>query len=65
MLGPTEPYEQVGDVPDVVFPSGLIHRASGELRLYYGAADTCIGMAVGRLDEILSYVMEHGRPPEF
>ena len=60
VLGPTESYEQVGDVPGVVFPSGLIHRASGELRLYYGAADTCIGMAAGRLDEVLAYVMKRG-----
>ena len=22
VLGPTEPYEQIGDVPEVVFPSG-------------------------------------------
>lgn len=63
VLGPTEPYEQIGDVPGVVFPSGLIHLASGELRLYYGAADTCIAMAAGRLDEVLAYVMEHGQPP--
>ncbi len=61
VLGPREEYELVGDVPGVVFPCGMIHRPeSGELRLYYGAADTCIGMASGRLDEVLAYVLEHG-----
>ena len=30
-----------GDVPNVVFPCGLVHdEATGEVRLYYGAADT-------------------------
>jgi len=45
----------------VVFPCGMTHRPeTGELRLYYGAADTCIGMAAGRLDEVLAFVMSHG-----
>jgi len=61
VLGPSEPYELVGDVPGVLFPCGLIHdAATGQLRLYYGAADTCLGMASGRLDRVLAYVIEHG-----
>ena len=35
-----------GDVPNVVFPCGLVHHEETDrLRLYYGAADTCIGLA--------------------
>ena len=61
VLGPREDYELIGDVPGVVFPCGMTHRPeTGELRLYYGAADTCIGMAAGRLDEVLAYVMKRG-----
>ena len=63
--GPSEPYELVGDVPGVVFPCGLVHeRETDELRLYYGAADTCIAMATARLSDVISYVLEHGSPEE-
>jgi predicted GH43/DUF377 family glycosyl hydrolase len=57
ILGPHEPYERTGDVPNAVFPCGLIHdRASGEIRLYYGAADTSICVATAMLDDLLATV---------
>ena len=57
-FGPLADYERVGDVPNAVFPCGLIHDvALGELRLYYGAADTSIGLATARLDEVLEAVL--------
>ena len=57
VLGPRESYELTGDVPGVVFPCGSVHDAStGELRLYYGAADTCIGMATASLTDVLDYL---------
>lgn len=57
ILGPSEPYELMGDVPGVVFPCGLVHDPStDELRLYYGAADTCIGIATSTLTEVLAHV---------
>ena len=59
VLGPTESYELIGDVPGVVFPCGLIHDAvSDELRLYYGAADTCVAVATATLSDVLEYVLE-------
>jgi predicted GH43/DUF377 family glycosyl hydrolase len=61
VLGPREEYELMGDVPGVVFPCGLIHRSdSDELRLYYGAADSCVALATASLSEVLAFVMEHG-----
>ena len=61
VLGPSEDYELIGDVPGVVFPCGLIHdTANGRLRLYYGAADCRIGMASADYDEVMTYVDEHG-----
>ena len=63
VLGPTESYELMGDVPGVVFPCGVIHNAeTDELRLYYGAADTVIGMATASLTDVLTYVRERGEP---
>ena len=54
VLGPAAPYERTGDVPNVVFPCGLIHdEASDELRLYYGAADSTICVATARLSDVL------------
>ncbi|MFC1535133.1 glycosidase, partial [Thermodesulfobacteriota bacterium] len=48
IFGPQEQYERIGDVPNVVFPCGLILEDNGTVKMYYGAADTCIGMAEGK-----------------
>lgn len=59
VLGPNEDYELMGDVPGVVFPCGLVHDAdTDELRLYYGAADTCIAMASGSLTDVLGFIRD-------
>jgi predicted GH43/DUF377 family glycosyl hydrolase len=64
VLGPREEYELVGDVPGVVFPCGLVHDPNGdELRLYYGAADTCIAMATASKSAVLDFLLEHGESP--
>ncbi|MET0965487.1 MAG: glycosidase [Nakamurella sp.] len=61
VLSPVEDYELSGDVPGVVFPCGLIHdHPKNQLRLYYGAADCRIGLAVADYDEVMAFVMEHG-----
>ena len=58
IMAPLAPYERVGDVPNVIFPCGLLHdAASDELRLYYGAADTSIGLATARLADVLDAVL--------
>jgi predicted GH43/DUF377 family glycosyl hydrolase len=58
VLGPEADYERVGDVPNVVFPSGLVHdREADELRVYYGAADSTIALATARYSEVLEYVL--------
>jgi predicted GH43/DUF377 family glycosyl hydrolase len=58
VLAPSETYERQGDVPNAIFPCGLIHdEAKGELRLYYGAADTCICLATASFDETLAAVL--------
>lgn len=58
VLGPQAPYERVGDVGDVVFPTGvIIHKNTNEVRLYYGAADCTVAVATANLTDILDYVM--------
>ncbi len=62
IFGPEAPYERVGDVPNVVFPGGVTIAPDGDtLRLYYGAADACVGLATGSIAEILAWLDEHGR----
>lgn len=58
VLAPIAPYEREGDVPNTVFPCGLVHdETSGEVRLYYGAADTSICVATAQLDDLLAAVL--------
>lgn len=58
VLAPAEPHERIGDVPNVVFPCGLLHDAATDVvRLYYGAADTSICLATARLDELLGALL--------
>ncbi len=57
IFGPLEPYERQGDVANAIFPCGLIEDPSGELRLYYGAADTSICLATAHLDELVAAVL--------
>ena len=63
VFGPSEPYERIGDVVGVVFPCGWIHDAeSGQLRLYYGAADDSVCMATAELSQVLDYMRQCPRP---
>lgn len=58
VLGPQEMYERVGDVGDVVFPTGaVVDKKTKELHLYYGAADCSVAVAIANLDDIMDYVM--------
>jgi predicted GH43/DUF377 family glycosyl hydrolase len=57
VLGPEEPYERQGDVGQVVFPCGWILRDDGDtLHLYYGAADTVVGVAEASLNALLDHL---------
>jgi len=56
LLSPQVPYEQVGDVPNVVFPcAALVDRPTDRITIYYGGADTVVCLAHGHLSEILAF----------
>ncbi|GAP08628.1 MAG TPA: glycosidase [Anaerolinea thermolimosa] len=60
IFGPEEPYERHGDVDNVVFPCGYTLAPDGDtLRLYYGAADSCIALATASVRDLLSWLEEH------
>jgi predicted GH43/DUF377 family glycosyl hydrolase len=47
----------------VVFPCGAIFDApSGELRLYYGAADTCVCLMTAQMDDVLDWLATQPAP---
>ena len=63
ILEPRETWEMTGQVPNVVFPGGLtvaetdgegFAELSSELRLYYGAADTVVGLATSTVAEVVA-----------
>ena len=61
ILEPRELYELTGQVPNVVFPSGIMvdefddngfASLDSKVLIYYGAADTSIGLAVTTIKEL-------------
>jgi predicted GH43/DUF377 family glycosyl hydrolase len=57
VFGPKKPYEQHGDVDNVVFPCGYTLADDGDtINLYYGAADTCIAVAKGSIKRMLAWL---------
>jgi len=62
ILEPRELYELVGQVPNVVFPSGMIVEKfdkdgfafpGSEVKIYYGAADTVVGLAITTIQDLI------------
>ncbi|MFQ5952182.1 MAG: glycoside hydrolase family 130 protein [Candidatus Omnitrophota bacterium] len=58
LLAPTEVYERVGDVPNVIFPSSAVVNGD-TIRVYYGCADTCISMAEAKMGEVIKFIKTH------
>jgi beta-1,4-mannooligosaccharide/beta-1,4-mannosyl-N-acetylglucosamine phosphorylase len=64
VLSPEAPYEtENGFRNNVVFPGGAVIESDKSVKLYYGAADTCICLAVCSLDSLMdsliSYPKQH------
>ncbi len=62
ILEPRELYELTGQVPNVVFPSGMIvmdvdsdgfASPDSDVYVYYGAADTTVGLATTTINELV------------
>lgn len=54
ILSPEEPYERIGKVNNVVFSCGAITEDNGEIKIYYGAADTYICLATTTVDNLIA-----------
>lgn len=71
ILEPRELYELVGQVPNVVFPSGLVVETvdgqgfappESEVKVYYGAADTVVGLVTTTVAALLAAAQEDDIP---
>lgn len=49
-------YELEGFRGSVIFPGGFIAEDDGSVKMYYGAADTVVALAEGRLDALLDSI---------
>ena len=60
LLTPEEWYEERGFVPNVTFPCATIHDAeTGRIAVYYGAADSYVGLAFTTVDEVVDDIKDH------
>lgn len=60
IMGPTELYECVGDVPNVVFPCATLSDAdTGRIAIYYGCADSVTGIAFTTVDELIEHMKKY------
>ncbi len=62
LLTPEADYETVGFVPNVLFPcSALTDAETGRIAIYYGGADTVVGLAFTTIDRVLDYIVKFER----
>jgi beta-1,4-mannooligosaccharide/beta-1,4-mannosyl-N-acetylglucosamine phosphorylase len=73
ILEPRELYELTGQVPNVVFPSGMIveeydqdgfAKPESPVKIYYGAADTVVGLVTGTVQDLLDAASDGEIPPQ-
>jgi predicted GH43/DUF377 family glycosyl hydrolase len=58
ILEPKEQYEKEGEVPNVVFPTGIVER-DGNYFVYYGAGDKVIGGAIVEKEKLLNELLKY------
>ena len=62
LLTPEEWYEERGFVPNVCFPCATLQDPdTGRIAIYYGAADTYLGLAFTQVDLLVDYIKNHSR----
>jgi len=54
ILAPGTAYERLGLFNDTIFSCGAVHLDDDQIRMYYGAADSCIAAADFSVKEIIA-----------
>ncbi len=58
LMCPQTPYELDGYRGSVIFPGGMVLEDDGEVKIYYGAADTVECLATANVDDLVQACME-------
>jgi len=58
ILAPGAAYERLGLFNDTIFSCGVVRLDDDRIRMYYGAADSCIAAADFSVNEILASLQE-------
>ena len=62
ILAPEEWYEERGFVPNVCFPcAALTDSATGRIAIYYGCADSYVGVAFTTVQTLYDYILAHDK----
>ena len=65
LLTPETDYEERGFVPNVCFPCATLQdAATGRIAVYYGCADSYVGLAFTTVDEVCDYIIAHDNAGE-
>jgi beta-1,4-mannooligosaccharide/beta-1,4-mannosyl-N-acetylglucosamine phosphorylase len=57
ILGAEQPYECIGQVPNVVFTGGAVEMPDGTLNVYYGGADTRVCVATTTVEKLVRFCL--------
>ena len=62
LLTPEASYEERGFVPNICFPCATLQDPdTGRIAIYYGAADSVVGLAFTEVNSVVSYIKEHSK----
>ncbi|UCH62868.1 MAG: glycoside hydrolase family 130 protein [Fidelibacterota bacterium] len=54
ILSPRENYERIGDQPNLVFSCGAVIESDSEVKLYYGASNSCIAVGITTVERLVA-----------
>ncbi len=64
LMIPQAPYElDTSYRPNVIYPSGVIPEPDGTLKIYYGASDTSVALAIAKIEDLVHLCLEDGYAP--
>ncbi len=61
ILSPREEYERIGDLPNIVYSCGAIQESNAVIKLYYGAANSCICVGMLKVQDIYNACIESSK----
>jgi len=61
ILQPEDPWEVTGYVPNVVFSCGAVPEQNGDIKLYWGGADSVMCVGTTTVNQLLQHCLESSR----